>query len=113
MSSARPWFHLLPHGVGTNQVSVPTNRHDDAQYSEDCSPESPGRRRAVAWRARGDQQREVDPEVLADSNIALVIGHHAHVVQPMQAIDGKWIAYGHGNLAAAHREPEERKAEVC
>lgn len=58
-----------------------------------------------------DQQREVGPELLADSNIDLVIGHHAHVVQPMQEIDGKWIAYWHGNLVAAHREPGSTKAE--
>ncbi|WP_238150863.1 CapA family protein [Kribbella sindirgiensis] len=58
-----------------------------------------------------DQQREIGPQLLADSNIDLVIGHHAHVVQPMQEIDGKWIAYGHGNLVAAHREPASRKAE--
>ncbi|QNE22934.1 hypothetical protein F1D05_14650 [Kribbella qitaiheensis] len=38
-------------------------------------------------------------------------GHHAHVVQPMQEINGKWVAYGLGNLAAAHREPGSRKSE--
>ncbi|HEY3562005.1 MAG TPA: CapA family protein [Kribbella sp.] len=58
-----------------------------------------------------DQQRDVGPQLLANSNIDLVIGHHAHVVQPMQEIDGKWIAYGHGNLVAAHREPNSAKAE--
>jgi poly-gamma-glutamate synthesis protein (capsule biosynthesis protein) len=58
-----------------------------------------------------DQQREVAPQLLADSNIDLVIGHHAHVVQPMEQIDGKWVAYGLGNLVAAHREPGSRKAE--
>ncbi|RZU19402.1 poly-gamma-glutamate synthesis protein (capsule biosynthesis protein) [Kribbella rubisoli] len=58
-----------------------------------------------------DQQREVAPQLLADSNIDLVIGHHAHVVQPMEQINGKWVAYGLGNLVAAHREPESTKAE--
>jgi poly-gamma-glutamate capsule biosynthesis protein CapA/YwtB (metallophosphatase superfamily) len=58
-----------------------------------------------------DQQREVAPQLLADSNIDLVIGHHAHVVQPMEQIDGKWVAYGLGNLVAAHREPNSPKAE--
>ncbi|WP_327637765.1 CapA family protein [Kribbella sp. NBC_00482] len=58
-----------------------------------------------------DQQREVGPQLLADSNIDLVIGHHAHVVQPMEEIDGKWVAYGLGNLVAAHREPNSIKAE--
>lgn len=58
-----------------------------------------------------DEQRELAPQLLADSNIDLVIGHHAHVVQPMEQIDGKWVAYGLGNLIAAHREPNSRKAE--
>jgi poly-gamma-glutamate capsule biosynthesis protein CapA/YwtB (metallophosphatase superfamily) len=57
------------------------------------------------------QQREVAPQLLADSNIDLVIGHHAHVVQPMEQINGKWVAYGLGNLVAAHREPSSTKAE--
>ncbi|MFI7062158.1 CapA family protein [Kribbella sp. NPDC050124] len=58
-----------------------------------------------------DQQREVAPQLLADSNIDLLLGHHAHVVQPMENIDGKWVAYGLGNLIAAHREPSTTKAE--
>jgi poly-gamma-glutamate capsule biosynthesis protein CapA/YwtB (metallophosphatase superfamily) len=52
------------------------------------------------------------PQLIADSNVDLVIGHHAHVVQPMQEIAGKWIAYGHGNLVAARREPSSTKAEA-
>jgi len=58
-----------------------------------------------------DQQRELAPQLLADSNIDLVIGHHAHVVQPMEQLNGKWVAYGLGNLVAAHREPDSTKAE--
>jgi poly-gamma-glutamate synthesis protein (capsule biosynthesis protein) len=57
------------------------------------------------------QQKSIAAELLADSNIDLVLGHHAHVVQPMQEINGKWVAYGLGNLAAAHRESNSRKAE--
>ncbi|TDD59833.1 CapA family protein [Kribbella antibiotica] len=58
-----------------------------------------------------DQQRELAPQLLADSNIDLVIGHHAHVVQPMEQHNGKWVAYGHGNLVAAHRQPNSTRAE--
>jgi poly-gamma-glutamate capsule biosynthesis protein CapA/YwtB (metallophosphatase superfamily) len=58
-----------------------------------------------------DQQRELAPQLLADSNIDLVVGHHAHVVQPMEQFNGKWVAYGLGNLVAAHREPNSTKAE--
>lgn len=58
-----------------------------------------------------DQQRELAPRLLADDDIDLVVGHHAHVVQPIERIGGKWVAYGLGNLVAAHREPGSIKAE--
>jgi poly-gamma-glutamate synthesis protein (capsule biosynthesis protein) len=57
------------------------------------------------------QQRSFAKELLADSNIDLIIGHHAHVVQPVEQIDGKWVVYGLGNLVAAHRKPETTKSE--
>lgn len=41
-------------------------------------------------------------KLLADKDIDLVVGHHVHVVQPFaRAADGKWVAYGMGNLVAA------------
>ncbi|GAA0957456.1 CapA family protein [Kribbella koreensis] len=58
-----------------------------------------------------EQQRTVARELLADSNIDLILGHHAHVVQPVEQINGKWVVYGLGNLVAAHRQPESTKAE--
>ncbi|MDO3704902.1 CapA family protein [Micromonospora sp. C28SCA-DRY-2] len=37
--------------------------------------------------------------VLLDSaEIDLIVGHHAHVVQPFEKIGAKWVAYGMGNL---------------
>jgi poly-gamma-glutamate capsule biosynthesis protein CapA/YwtB (metallophosphatase superfamily) len=57
------------------------------------------------------QQRKTAAELLADSNIDLILGHHAHVVQPLQRINGKWVAYGLGNLVAAHRSPNHPKSE--
>jgi poly-gamma-glutamate synthesis protein (capsule biosynthesis protein) len=38
--------------------------------------------------------------LLASPDIDLVIGHHAHVVQPFEEIGGKWVAYGLGNFVA-------------
>ena len=38
--------------------------------------------------------------LLASPDIDLVLGHHAHVVQPFERIDGKWVAYGLGNFVA-------------
>ncbi|MGS0685226.1 CapA family protein [Nakamurella sp. GG22] len=47
------------------------------------------------------QQKNAAKALLADPNIDLVYGHHAHVVQPMEKINGKWAVYGLGNTIAA------------
>ncbi|HEY8454819.1 MAG TPA: CapA family protein [Actinopolymorphaceae bacterium] len=57
------------------------------------------------------EQRELAPRLIASPDIDLLLGHHAHVVQPMQYVDGEWIVYGMGNLMAAHRTPGERQSE--
>jgi len=43
--------------------------------------------------------------LLASPDIDLVYGHHAHVVQPLQKIEGKWVIYGLGNNIAAQETP--------
>lgn len=40
--------------------------------------------------------------LLASPDVDLVLGHHAHVVQPIEAIAGEWVAYGLGNHVAEH-----------
>ncbi|MGY1827895.1 MULTISPECIES: CapA family protein [unclassified Blastococcus] len=40
--------------------------------------------------------------LLASPDVDLVLGHHAHVVQPFERIDGEWVAYGLGNHIAEH-----------
>lgn len=45
-----------------------------------------------------DQQRRLAPTLLASPDIDLLVGHHAHVVQPIDRIDGEWVVYGLGNL---------------
>jgi hypothetical protein len=46
-------------------------------------------------------QREVVDAVLRSSDVDLVVGHHAHVVQPVQRRpDGRWVIFGLGNLLA-------------
>lgn len=36
--------------------------------------------------------------LLGSPDIDLVVGHHVHVVQPFERVNGKWIAYGIGNV---------------
>jgi len=51
------------------------------------------------------EQQSMARAMLADDAVDLIIGHHAHVVQPFEQINGKWVAYGLGNLVARHAEP--------
>lgn len=44
-------------------------------------------------------------EIARNTGINLVIGHHAHVVEPMEKVDGTWVAYGLGNQIARHDVP--------
>lgn len=46
-------------------------------------------------------QRDVVDQVMRSRDVDLVIGHHAHVVQPIQRRpDGRWVVFGLGNLLA-------------
>ena len=60
-----------------------------------------------------DQQREIAPQLLADSNIDLVIGHHAHVVQPMEkhvTPDGRetFVIFSMGNFVSGQSTVDQR-----
>ncbi|MEU1294323.1 CapA family protein [Streptomyces sp. NPDC005840] len=50
-------------------------------------------------------QLKLARRIARETGIDLVIGHHAHVVQPMEKVDGTWIAYGLGNQVARHDVP--------
>ena len=43
-------------------------------------------------------QADTAATLLASPDIDLVIGHHAHVVQPIEQINAKWVAYSLGNF---------------
>jgi poly-gamma-glutamate synthesis protein (capsule biosynthesis protein) len=42
-------------------------------------------------------QRDTAAAVTAIPDVDLVIGHHAHVVQPIEQVNGKWVVFGLGN----------------
>jgi poly-gamma-glutamate synthesis protein (capsule biosynthesis protein) len=42
-------------------------------------------------------QREVADAVTASGAVDLIVGHHAHVVQPIEQVNGRWVAFGLGN----------------
>lgn len=49
--------------------------------------------------------------LLASPDIDLILGDHAHVIQPMQKIGGKWVIYCMGNLIARHEKPIDDSRE--
>jgi poly-gamma-glutamate synthesis protein (capsule biosynthesis protein) len=56
-------------------------------------------------------QTSVAQELADSGQIDLIDGSHSHTVQPLTQIGNTWIAYSHGNFAAAQREPETTKSE--
>jgi poly-gamma-glutamate capsule biosynthesis protein CapA/YwtB (metallophosphatase superfamily) len=42
-------------------------------------------------------QRDLAKRLLGAPEVDLILGHHAHVVQPIERIGSKWVAYGMGN----------------
>ena len=51
--------------------------------------------------------------LLASPDIDLVLGHHAHVVQPFERVEGKWVAYGLGNFVAEMAKEGDPYDEVA
>ena len=63
--------------------------------------------------ANGQQRSTAGGLALADPDIDLVYGHHAHVVQPMEKINGKWAVYGLGNNIAAQLGSAPSVQQAC
>lgn len=57
------------------------------------------------------QQRRVAVALAHSGQVDLVIGHHAHVVQPVQKIGRMWVVYGHGNLLSGQATNWHRNRE--
>ncbi|MEV0583353.1 CapA family protein [Nonomuraea sp. NPDC050310] len=106
----------LSYTYGTNGIPVPKGRPWLVNDSLDPARITAAARRAKArgadvvivslhWgeeyqHAPSAQQRAVAKAVLASPAVDLIVGHHAHVVQPFDRIRGKWVAYGLGNQVA-------------
>ena len=48
------------------------------------------------------QQRTLAEEITASGLVDLIVGHHSHVVQPIEQINGVWVVFGLGNHLSAH-----------
>jgi len=44
------------------------------------------------------EQQQLAAALAASGEVDLVVGHHAHVIQPLDRVEGMWVAYGLGNF---------------
>jgi poly-gamma-glutamate synthesis protein (capsule biosynthesis protein) len=44
------------------------------------------------------EQRAIAERITASGVVDLIVGHHAHVVQPIEQVNGKWVVFGLGNI---------------
>jgi poly-gamma-glutamate synthesis protein (capsule biosynthesis protein) len=44
-------------------------------------------------------------QLLASPDIDVILGDHAHAIEPFEQINGKWVAYCMGNQIARHADP--------
>jgi poly-gamma-glutamate synthesis protein (capsule biosynthesis protein) len=51
------------------------------------------------------EQRQQARRLLASKDVDLILGDHAHVVQPAQKLFGKWVFYCMGNQISRHADP--------
>ncbi len=103
----------LSYTYGTNGIPVPsaepwrTNLIDPVRIIRDASSARDLGADVVVvsmhWGTEkvtepNEQQLAVADQLTASGEIDLIIGHHAHVVQPIEQVNGIWVAYGIGNI---------------
>jgi len=57
-------------------------------------------------------QRDLAQQLLASPDIDLLIGHHAHVVQPIQRIGDEFVVYGLGNFLSGQSSAPRRDGMI-
>lgn len=54
------------------------------------------------------EQRAIAEQVTASGQVDLIVGHHVHVVQPIEQVNGRWVVYGLGNILSNLPTPSGR-----
>lgn len=125
----KPLIITMPNGVkvaqlayafGFNGIPVPANQPWLANLTDVPTILAAARRakRAGAdivvlsmhWGVEYDHlatqlQRDEASQLLASPDIDVILGDHAHVIQPMQKLHGKWVIYCMGNQISRHADP--------
>jgi poly-gamma-glutamate synthesis protein (capsule biosynthesis protein) len=127
--AARPLIVTLPNGVkigqlayafGFNGIPVPSDKPWIANLIDVPAILAAAERLKTAgadvvvlsmhWGTEYDhlatqQQRDEARQLLKSPNVDVILGDHAHVVQPAEKINGKWVFYCMGNQISRHADP--------
>ncbi len=57
-------------------------------------------------------QQALARQLLASPDIDLILGCHAHVVEPFEQLNGKWVVYGMGNEVAWQNQRQDTRDGV-
>jgi poly-gamma-glutamate synthesis protein (capsule biosynthesis protein) len=110
----------LSYAYGFNDTTVPkdkpwmANQIDEKKIAADAkAARAAGAEVVIASLHWGQEQHnepsrsqiEIANRLAKNPDIDLIIGHHAHVVQPMEKIGDTWVAYGLGNQVAKQLHP--------
>lgn len=100
--------YRLPAGqpFAANQIDVARIR-DDARRAREA-----GAQLVIVSLHWGDEyqpqpsafQRQVAADLLPSDDIDVLVGHHAHVVQPIEQVEGTYVVWGLGNQLANQRQ---------
>lgn len=52
--------------------------------------------------AVSDSQRSIAEKITSSGVVDLIVGHHAHMVQPIEQVNGVWTVFGLGNSLSYH-----------
>ncbi|MBW3546727.1 MAG: CapA family protein [Actinobacteria bacterium] len=58
------------------------------------------------------EQRQLARDLLASPDVDLILGHHAHVVQPCEKIGNEYVSYGMGNFLSNQSPTQEPTLRV-
>jgi poly-gamma-glutamate synthesis protein (capsule biosynthesis protein) len=127
--ASRPLIVTLPNGVrigqlaysfGFNGIPMPSDKPWLANLTDIARIRAAARAEKQAgadivvlsmhWGTEYDHvatqdQRDEARRLLRSPDIDLILGDHAHVVQPAERIHGKWVFYCMGNQISRHADP--------
>ena len=91
----------------------------DRMIAEAAAARAQGARLVVLSLHAGDEgiatpsgeQSDVINRLAESGQVDLVLGHHVHVVQPVDRVGNMWVAYGHGNLLTAQSRKDPRSGD--